>query len=1126
MAYVFRIHEPKKSGDPSPVSAASLSGWSETGHIAGGLLGNIPLGVNSGKMGTSIPSLFARIFLFEGAFQAVAGKPHADLLNISVDTMLISECLDMIEFLYQHGNDTKLVVKHWNAQNQINKLENDRYAEHTELANVIKDEVNLRPDFNDIFLFYWKDSTPRSLYPQEILIGGTSPLTMVFTTPNWKRKVVENNFIFNRLDGSKMFDSSDIKALSTRDSDFKNMLYSLRMAYADILGTQSTSFNTYIQTMWNYEPQAPSVVAMGRNPAVYLQKYTPIKDIVSANVMAYRIPICYEKIAPTASGYEIKPTAQRFAMYIHNGVNIQIQTPLALNDNGLPGVIYIGRSQWSAQNCNINEAVARGQKLHERLLPGQMGVRYPYLIWSDFLEDKIIKLPYKQNGRWFLSGSNGDGQYVLPLKREFFKYFNIEDINLVVNNIGGNQKKLVEITIVGDSVDVILNIPISDPIHRTIEFKKTYTGADIVADNQFVLAFFPFYRSTNPVLNKYKVMTCGQDVRLSFYKISNLDSRLTVTSLVRTPNQRILRQTEYYSVDTSFDLIEAVCGSTKGLIIPQMTSIDLPTVNFSFAVDFGTSNTYIAYSTNLDLVPKTFEIDESDLQTIFFNDAQGNLGELNGMKPFFAREFAPTIVGTNGKISYPVRTATCEIPTFERDAPELFSKISIGYNMQNEVAAANYFTYKTGLKWLLEQHPGDVHHTNRVKFYFLQILWMLKNKSLLNGGDDAFNVYITFPETMKVPTKNALMNQWNWAKSILGINCIFHSGTQYSESIAPYNSLASEIGGASFLNIDIGGGTSDLLFVCKSEAGQIMSAHYSSSLFAADDLWGDGVRVGAIGGFNNGFVTYIDREIQNNLSVYPSEIISNLSALKGITTSSADIMGFLFKHDRVFETSAKIASHQNLYSLIFIHYAALIYNVARLIKKLNIKIPAKLSFTGMGSKYINLISTDPGVVRRLTVLLLEKFTEQEVPNLFEILTNGDDVKEVTANGALIGNTLNPNFKIKPEQLSPVVDYGFDGCQTLTYRDVNNSDIRKKALSSFNEFVDSLKDSDFSNFLFNNFNITISDTLLSDLKILAEQSFVTMSASIPDQYSALNVTETLFFWPLKNSLVELSKKYCR
>ena len=82
-AYAFRIHEPKNVGDPAPTAAATMNGWTQTAHIAGHLLGNIPLGTSSSKMGTSIPSIFARIFLFEGAFQTLRGCPMARLLQVN-----------------------------------------------------------------------------------------------------------------------------------------------------------------------------------------------------------------------------------------------------------------------------------------------------------------------------------------------------------------------------------------------------------------------------------------------------------------------------------------------------------------------------------------------------------------------------------------------------------------------------------------------------------------------------------------------------------------------------------------------------------------------------------------------------------------------------------------------------------------------------------------------------------------------------------------------------------------------------------------------------------------------------------------------------------------------------------
>ena len=1124
MAYVFRIHEPKKPGDSAPASASGLSGWAVTGHIEGGLLSNIVVGTNAGKMGTSIPSLFARIFLFEGAFQALKGKPKEKLLEINADTSLVSECLDLMEFLYQHGNDERLIVKHWNAQEQIVQLGQSAYSEHRELAKVIEDEVRLRAELNDIFLFYWKDSTPQSPIPTEFLIGGTSPFTIVFTSPNWKRKIVENSFSFNRLDGSRLFDSYDVRSLLHRDADFKNMLYSLRMAYPQQLSMSSGSLNAYITATWNADVQDPKVGEMKNNPSVFLKKYPVIKDCHNANVMAYRIPICYEQVIPTTSGYQIIANSERYRKDSQNESKI----PLALNENGLPGVVYVGKSVWNSQTCKINEAVVRGQKIQERTLPGQMGIQYPYLIWSDFLEDKIMKLSYEQDTSRFFFAFSGNAHYALPIKREFFKYFNITDIDTVVNNIGGKEKRLVEIMEEQNSVAVILNIPISDQIHRTIELKRVYRKEDIVdlssAGSGFIMAFFPFYKSAQK--DRYSVMLCSAgDTKLNFYNIEDLDKRFNATASIRSPKGAVLNQTEYYNVEGNFDIVEVVRGTTRGILLPHMKVLGKPTVKFSFAVDFGTSNTYIAYTTNLNATPQTLEISENDLQTVYLNKEGDFL--FKTMESFFDREFAPTFIGNNRKFAYPIRTATCEVADFETVTPELFSNISMGYNLLSEPSSYERpdFIYQTKLKWLLEQQPGNVHHTNRIKYYFLQLLWTLKNKSLLNGGSDDFTVYITFPETMKQPTKAALMAQWNWAKTVLGLQCTFQYGSDYSESISPYNSLAAQIGGNSFLNMDIGGGTTDLLLVCKNSGGQIESAFYSSALFAADDLWGDGIDIGVATGGENGFVRYMDDEIQKNRAVFPSLQLSYYRNVGDMVKSSADVMGFLFKYDDIFGTSAKIASHANLYSLIFIHYAALMYNVARLIKKLNIDIPPKLSFTGMGSKYINLISQDRNVIKALTKLFLEKYTGKQVPNAFEILTNDNiDVKEITAKGALISNTLNSNFKIQAGQLHPVVDYGFDGEDNLTYQDVASADIREAVLESFYKFVDSLKDNDFVNFLYSNFNIVMSNDLVSDLKVLGEQSFVMMSANIPSQHQGLSVTETLFFWTLKNSLVELSKKY--
>lgn len=1118
MAYAFRIHEPKQAGDPAPMAAAGMNGWESTAHIQGNLLRNIELGGGTNRMGTSIPSIFARIFLFRGAFEALSGCPMATLMGVNSDTKLVSECLDLIEFLYQHGNDPKLVVKHWNAAGQIRALRDDAYSEHTKLAKVLEDEIALHPELNDIFLFFWKDVTSGDMTPREFLIGGTSPYTLVFTSPNWQRCVTKNSFSFQRLNGNTMFDTSGIESLRSRDSEFKDMLYSLRMAYHGTLTNQSREFLGYITTIWNDEGN-PTPTA--NNPASFLVAFNCVRDNVGADVYSAQLPLCYKLVVPTASGYEIIPKSGRYANYTANdGTAVTLPRPLALNSNGLNGVLYVGKATWNAGSCRINEAVIRGQEMHQRMLPGAMGVQYPFLIWSDFLEDKIIKLPYTVNSNSFETAFNGDTQYILPLKRNFFKYFNIEDINQVACK--GTNKRLVEIIAEGADVTVTINVPIADATHKVITLEKKYSGEDIV-DGNFLLGFFPFYRSNNDAMNRYSIMNCGSGARLNFVSIGNLDANVVATSNVRTPDGRITKQTEYYLLKSSFDLVEVTIGDAKGVIVPKMKKVGHVANHYKFAVDFGTSNTYIACSTDGGATQRTFEIGDNNQQTVFLNSTN-KIGELSVMSSYMDREFMPVHLGYGFSMSYPTRTATCETANFETVAPDLFGNISIGFNMMREPNAMNSFKYKTGLKWLLEQHPGDAHHTNRVKYYFLQTLWMLKNESFMNDGDDNFDVYITFPEAMI--NKDALMTLWIWARNELNIGCTFFYGTQYSESIAPYNFMAPVIGGSSYLNIDIGGGTSDLLFVNKDAAGNIASAHYSSSIFAADDLWGDGIQITAGGRLQNGFVDYVLTQIDAAAGVISDAVLQPLNALRnGVTTSSADVMGYLFKYDADLNTSAIIRGQRNLYSIVFIHYAALMYNVARLINKLGINIPVKLSFTGMGSKYINLISTDSNIIKNLTVLLLRKYTGQDVDPAFEIISDPNvDVKEITAKGVLNGLALVENFKIPEGVLKPVVDYGFDGVDHLTYNDVRTNNVRNAALGSFNKFIDSLQHADFVNFVHGQFGLTISNGLIADLRRFAKDSFATMSANIPVQHAALNVTETLFYWPLKNSLVELSKKY--
>lgn len=1104
MGYVFRIHD---------AANANEQDWTPTSHIAGARLGSIKLSEANDKMGTSIPSIFARIFLFNNAFEVMKGKSLDDLRRINPNTTLISECLDLLEFLYQHGNDSKLTIRCWNAASQIAALRaSNSPANHCRLADVLDSELHNYPLLENIYLIFWKCPDLKTGVEEEILIGGTSPYTMVFTSPNWGRSMLGKHLSFNRMDGSKMFADS-IKSLPDRDSKFKKMIYSLYVAFQQQLVNQCSGLEKYLSTCWNGEVQDPRILAM--DSTRFSNSYSVVADAGRAPVYAGKIPLCYEQIRPSNSGYMIRASVNHLP---------GTETPLVLNKNGIMGAPYVGDSEWKTDTCSINEAALRGQSLNERILPGQMGIKYPFLIWSDFLEDKILKLPYPLNNEQFVTACDGDSQYVLPLKKEFFNFFTINNIDMIV---GPHNKRLVEVHPDTNKVVVTLNIPIVYH-NSTIELSKTYLAGEIVPVNDLLLAFFPFYRIVNAPagLNQYNIMACGNDLSLAFYDQANVFQAINAQSVVRTASGTAIHQTQYYKTSQEFDLVEVHASELTGLIIPRMRKIDVKKAGqtFSFAVDLGTSNTYIAYNSDQNPLPKTFEIDHTDLQTIYLNKPGAETGQdINSMKMFFPREFAPILLKKGEIASYPSITATCETRNFTNSQAYLFGNISIGYNIEHEAPSLNnqpLYSYKTDLKWALEKDPTDVHYRDRIKAYCQEILLLLKHKALLNDGTAAFTVFLTFPETMKVPTRGSIIQCWDWARKELGLNslCTFRYGSDLSESIAPYNQLAPTVGGQSFLNIDIGGGTSDILFVNKVN-GMIESAHYASTLFAANDLWGDGLSVGTNQKPQNKFYLHVMEHIETNKNNYPAELLAYLQTFSTLTNSSADIMGFLFKHEDKFDTGALIKNDPRLYSLIFIHYAALMYYVARLIKKLGIGIPAHFSFTGMGSRYINLISKESAVIQDFSKLLLEKYSGCKCPETFAIHDVAEP-KEITAKGTLLGQSLNANYKIEASQLHEVFDYGFDTSNTLKYEDVDKPEIKNAILRSYMSFIYSLREPDVANYLHQKFNLIIPEEIFTRMENLANNSYTDVCSQINKAHNKLDIKDTLFFWPLKYALSKL------
>lgn len=1125
MPYVFRIH--KQSGGKAPNPSTFINGWGASTLMTGALLDEIETGTTVNRMGTSIPSIFARPMLFQTAFDTITPTAYH---GSGINQKLISEVFDMLEFIYQNAGNKRLSTVEWVSATQIAELKKAGSPELQRLASVLEDHLVKIGNPGKITLFFWEDYNAQGV-KVKTLIGGTSISTLVFTSPNWSRKVKENGWVFRRLDGTKFFDDS-IQPLSDRSHAFREMMFNLRITYDTEFQAQCGGSNSGMaQYIWETIshmglkiPSMPKAQFLTDYPAVH-------------GVYAGAIPISHKALSALNSGYCIKVTSQRYAHKIGaGGAAVNVPVPMALNDNGLPGVEYVGGATWQP-TYSIDEAYVRtNPQIFARELPGEMGVSYPWLSAADLLEDRIIKVNGTIDNASFITLFNGDSQYLLPIRRQFFDFFNVNDLKGVDAWTG---RPLAEISVDGANVVVTLNIPIVDAAHKFIALTRTYTPDKIVAtDKPIEVGFFPFYKvPSQPALDTYSVMlAAAAKTTLEFFTLTTDETvTLAAPGKERTKEQLMLNATTYYDVRGTIDLVEVVLpDGGRGLIIPKMKGVTPGNIDYKFAVDFGTSNTFIAYKKDGEAEIKTLSFgdsivdtrDERDNQTVFLYAPEN----IPTMVDTFQREFMlPTLGQADSIAGFPIKTSVCEVTQFENEPSwNLFGNINMGFKFKNEISSGNVpnTRYFTNLKWALEEDPGASLPGWRALAFCKQILWLLKNKALLNGGKSDFKVMLTFPESMIDRSVFLdLMAQtgvWYEAAREVGLDPTSMFDASVTESEAPYYMVVT--GQDNMLNVDIGGGTTDMFLVRRLDKQGMQlpnpEAYYLSVKFAADDLWGDGAgaRKNTVG--QNGFCQYLQKKIKANGG--------SIDGITKLVSRSSDVMAALFSNDVNFKTSLHIRQNNNLRSILLIHYTALLFAIGRLLNKMDAGIPRVLSFTGMGSKYLSLISTDPRRLKEFTAEVLSMITGAPVPHGFQLDTHYMDAKEVTAKGALSKDNVEEAYHINDNFKHSFTDLGCESYDFLRYAQLRTgteiNTIRQDSRKVFDRFVSLLESTGFGKITASQFQLSIPAAMLDDLKQQADLSFNNVQGAISPKHDQSAVTDNLFFWFLKDSLCKLSMAF--
>ena len=1023
----------------------------------------------SNKAATSIPSMFARILFFRTAFESCSVNPT---LTNSVYAKYVSDCLDLLEDLFNHN--TGLSFVRWNKVGQIGTLATNP---------VLQDALNTQMDkflqgVSDIYLIIQNGQ----------VIGGTSPFSIVYTSPNW------NN-------------TRAITMLVNRTPKFREFMYKFADAYAMDPGL--SEFINYINSSQNKDIRFNTTNFGGLWPIAKLQVDYPPLQYNGGNIIV--------KNDPNIPLYLFGDNQSVFDsdLFIDSGLQPfnAATTPLLLVSGAQPLYYYSGVT-YSGWGYGYTEAWNPNNETNIRTLPQGNGLQHCYITPIDLLEETLIKVPYKINEACWDGVINIDDNTgcMLPLKPLLFKYFSVPEVKKMLNvtiNENQNNKVIVSLNIpVRNSngskkniVSVVKEYPISGGIQKLPTLNEGFT-----------LGVSPFYKDAS----KYHIIQGEEcDVNnniIKLYGIGDKEPLNIAPTEIMNDGVVILK---LYTTSQTFDYLQVVWdGIGNGVLLPRLKdTTNTGKVVYTYGVDFGTTNTHIAF-TKGNGVATSFTTEDYKWHVEYLSD-KGNTGD-DSIKTALARTFYP---GYNeSDYDFPIRTVVSTRGVLGVNS-SIFENISIGFRYSNEYAPNDI--YETGLKWKYDNDPTNAVINAEVRCFCEEILLMIKNHWMLHN-DANHNVFpriaITYPAAML----NLATIQQVWNDAYVNIFGDSVGLDWITESLAPCRTAIAQGTGVAngILNIDIGGGTTDFQYYRQSGANT--ASLYNSIKFAGDDLWGKGYENVDIDGLgaavtDNSFKQFAQEKLQAAQIKIGTEI-KNIQQIK--IEEPKEFVGLLLKDSsHNFANALRQPENNACRQIMYLHYAAIIRYAVKWLQNNGVEeIPYNITFTGMGSKYLEMLFGRPGLFQIYSKRLIMAFGGNNVENTTIALPTGSP-KNITAEGACLYSA---------DGTSPAcVKKSYLGCDApkgITYADV--ATLKETVIASLGEFLDVFNNiGDCDGNLYPQEVICISDETKKQILKNAENSFANMETSLPKTLNrSLPIQDAIFFWALKDSLWRIGKSH--
>ena len=571
----------------------------------------------------------------------------------------------------------------------------------------------------------------------------------------------------------------------------------------------------------------------------------------------------------------------------------------------------------------------------------------------------------------------------------------------------------------------------------------------------------------------------------------------------------------------NFDRVDVIIGDNHGYIIPNFETTE-GTNKYRFAVDFGTTNTHIAYSVSNQREASAFDCQKPQIARLHETYKADR-----DIIAAFEDNFVPTGLGAT-KLAFPLRSAFAE--AHHIDYGQITYTLCDGNIpfQYEQVGPREYLDVQTGddLKWSANK--------GRIELYIRNIAFILHNKVLLEKGSlKDTEIRWFYPASMSTFVRNMMEQAWIKAyKDFFDANYNPDSNkvTSMSESIAPYCYYTNKAAAVGIVTtIDVGGGTTDVYV----SDGRLKDGANNDGLLlsfrcASNAIFGDGYNNNIS---NNGFVRkyreLFEKELVND------DVLSNALNTIALKGKSSELISFFFSLASTgrpgLDFMQKLAEDQIFKYVFLVFYSAIIYHVAQTMKAKGIGKPQTVAFSGNGSRTLQVISQNHDIQAEFVKTIFEKVYGEEYPKSqkFYLKFDNDKPKEATANGGLEATA--EQIDAKPEL---VVMLGNDDKTFVAKEKFDKlpDAVKVGVVKSVSDFIDFIPSLNVNNAFGDKYslNVGILDDVLAVCKQnldnyleLGIQKVLSILSTDPTQTN--DVTESLFFFPIVGMLNNLAQE---